>query len=174
MIPGHSALRQELPEAGSFQDVSGIASISWTNLLDRCRKVPKRRGEAVLVMTDEGIWGDTSAEVLGALESSFSSGGTVTAGNASPLNDGATAVILTTRGHARPRAFRFSPPPCIGQGWTVADLDFVENYGSLRLYGPALGRGQVNIDGEPIASGPSNLPLQAMAICDPLPTIRLP
>lgn len=98
----------------------------------------------------------------------------MTAGNASPLNDGATAVILTTRGHARPRAFRFSPPPCIGQGWTVADLDFVENYGSLRLYGPALGRGQVNIDGEPIASGPSNLPLQAMAICDPLPTIRLP
>ena len=43
---------------------------------------------------DEGIRPDTSAEKLAQLKPAFKSGGTVTAGNASPLNDGAAAVLL--------------------------------------------------------------------------------
>jgi acetyl-CoA acetyltransferase family protein len=45
---------------------------------------------------DEGIRSDTSVEKLAALKPSFRAGGTVTAGNASPLNDGAAAVLLAS------------------------------------------------------------------------------
>src|SRR5919197_6655712 len=43
---------------------------------------------------DEGIRADTSVEKLAQLKPAFKAGGTVTAGNASPLNDGAAAVLL--------------------------------------------------------------------------------
>jgi acetyl-CoA C-acetyltransferase len=60
-------------------------------------KVPRRRGDVELAGTDEGVRPDSTAESLARLKPAFSPTGTVTAGNASPLNDGAAAVVLTTR-----------------------------------------------------------------------------
>ncbi|MGC8968314.1 MAG: thiolase family protein, partial [Thermus sp.] len=64
--------------------------------------VPVRRGkEEVLVEVDEGPRRDTSLEKLAALRPVFREGGTVTAGNSSPLNDGAAAVLLVSDGYAK-------------------------------------------------------------------------
>ena len=65
----------------------------------------------ITVDKDEGPRADTSLEKLAALKPAFDPTGTVTAGNASPLNDGAAAVVLMARGRAakaagkKPRAY---------------------------------------------------------------------
>jgi acetyl-CoA acyltransferase len=70
--------------------------------LDEVVPVPVRRGkEEALVSVDEGPRRDTSLEKLGALRPVFREGGTVTAGNASPLNDGAAAVLLVSDAYAK-------------------------------------------------------------------------
>ena len=62
--------------------------------------VPQRRGEPVVVDADEGIRPDSTVETLAGLRPAFAPGGAITAGNASPISDGAAAVILTTRERA--------------------------------------------------------------------------
>ena len=59
--------------------------------------VPQRRGDPVLVDQDEGPRADTTLERLAALKPAFKPGGTVTAGNSSSVNDGATALVLMSR-----------------------------------------------------------------------------
>jgi acetyl-CoA C-acetyltransferase len=59
-----------------------------------------RRGPATIIDTDEGIRGDSTTESLGALKPAFASDGTITAGNSSPLSDGAAVVVLTSRAYA--------------------------------------------------------------------------
>jgi 3-oxoadipyl-CoA thiolase len=71
--------------------------------------VPQKKGEAVLVDTDEQPRADTSLEKLAALKPAFRQGGSVTAGNAAGINDGAAALVLASRQRAealglRPRA----------------------------------------------------------------------
>ncbi len=61
--------------------------------------VRSRRTEVVLD-ADEGVRPDSSVDSLGRLRPAFAADGTITAGNASPLTDGAAAVIVTTRAHA--------------------------------------------------------------------------
>ena len=56
--------------------------------------VPQRRGEPILVEHDEGVRPGTTAESLGSLRPAFDKDGTITAGNASQLSDGASALIL--------------------------------------------------------------------------------
>ena len=59
-------------------------------------EVPQRRGEPVVVAHDEGIRPDASAESLGRLRPAFDAQGTVTAGNASQISDGASAMVLAS------------------------------------------------------------------------------
>jgi len=61
------------------------------------------RGGAVLVEHDEGVRPDTDAASLGALRPAFDPQGTITAGNASQLSDGAAALVLMTESTARDR-----------------------------------------------------------------------
>ena len=63
-------------------------------------EVPQRRGEPVVVAHDEGIRPDASAESLGRLRPAFDAQGTVTAGNASQISDGASAMVLASAGAA--------------------------------------------------------------------------
>jgi acetyl-CoA C-acetyltransferase len=63
--------------------------------------IPQRRGEPVVFDTDEGPREDASAESLARLKPAFRSGGTVTAGNASTINDGAAALVVTSEERAR-------------------------------------------------------------------------
>jgi 3-oxoadipyl-CoA thiolase len=59
-------------------------------------EVPQRKGAPLVHDKDEGPRADTSLEVLAGLQPSFKKGGTVTAGNSSPLSDGAAALLITT------------------------------------------------------------------------------
>jgi acetyl-CoA C-acetyltransferase len=56
--------------------------------------VPQRRGEPLLVTADEGVRGDTTAEALAKLRPAFAQDGTITAGSASQISDGACAVVV--------------------------------------------------------------------------------
>jgi acetyl-CoA acetyltransferase family protein len=63
--------------------------------------VPQPKGDPVTVHADEGPRGDTSLEKLARLRPAFREGGTVTAGNSSPLNDGAACVVLASEERAQ-------------------------------------------------------------------------
>jgi acetyl-CoA C-acetyltransferase len=62
--------------------------------------VPQRRGDPVVVATDEGVRGDTTAESLSKLRPAFSKEGTITAGSSSQISDGACAVVVMSRAKA--------------------------------------------------------------------------
>ncbi len=66
-------------------------------------EVPQRRGEPILVEHDEGVRPGTTAESLGKLRPAFDPEGTVTAGNASQLSDGASAVVMMSKAEAERR-----------------------------------------------------------------------
>jgi 3-oxoadipyl-CoA thiolase len=68
--------------------------------------VEKRKGEQLTVTRDEHPRADTSADALGRLRPAFRDGGTVTAGNASGINDGASAVLLVEADRARDLGLR--------------------------------------------------------------------
>jgi acetyl-CoA C-acetyltransferase len=62
--------------------------------------VPQRKGDPVMVTTDEGVRGDTTAESLGKLRPAFSKEGTITAGTSSQISDGAAAVVVMSKAKA--------------------------------------------------------------------------
>ena len=112
--------------------------------------VPQRKGEPVVVGRDEHPRADTSLDALGRIKPAFRDGGTVTAGNSSGINDGASAVLLVEAGRARtlglrpmarivstavagvdPAVMGVGPVPATRKalaraGLSVADLDLVE------------------------------------------------
>ena len=112
--------------------------------------VPQRRGDPVMVSADEGPRADTSLERLSTLRPVFKRDGTVTAGNASSINDGAAAVVLMSerkaaelgltpklRWHSRgvagvePAVMGIGPVPAVQKalgkaGMEVEDIDLVE------------------------------------------------
>ena len=59
-------------------------------------EIPQRKGASIVHDKDEGPRADTSLEKLAALPPAFKKGGSVTAGNSSPLSDGAAALLVTT------------------------------------------------------------------------------
>ena len=63
-------------------------------------EVPQRRGDPVVVSEDEGVRADTTVQSLGKLRPAFAGDGTVTAGSASQISDGAAAVIVMSRAKA--------------------------------------------------------------------------
>lgn len=63
-------------------------------------EVPQRKGDPIVVDTDEGIRGDTSVESLAKLKPAFAKDGTITAGSASQISDGACAVVVMSRSKA--------------------------------------------------------------------------
>ncbi|MDQ0633003.1 acetyl-CoA C-acetyltransferase [Arthrobacter pascens] len=112
--------------------------------------VVQRKGDPVVVSTDEGVRPNTSVETLAGLRAAFVSDGTITAGNSSPLSDGAAALVLTTRAFAEENGLEYlavvgkpgqvagpdnslhsQPSNAIKEalsraGWSMADLDFIE------------------------------------------------
>ncbi len=59
--------------------------------------VPQRKGDPVMVLEDEGVRPETSSESLAKLRAAFTKDGTITAGNASQISDGAAALIVMSR-----------------------------------------------------------------------------
>lgn len=145
--------------------------------------IPQRRGEPVVVSVDEGVRPDSTADALSRLRPSFAEDGTLTAGNSSPLSDGAAALVLTSRENAErlglewlavvgtsgqvagPDTSLHSQPSHAIEAalaktdWTVGDLDFVEineAFAAVALQSMAdlgLDAAKVNIHGGAIALG---------------------
>jgi acetyl-CoA acyltransferase len=112
--------------------------------------IPQRKGDAVVVSKDEHPRGGTTIEALAKLPTPFRQGGTVTAGNASGVNDGAAALIVASAAAAQkygltpmarvlggavagvaPRIMGFGPAPatqklCARLGLQPADFDVIE------------------------------------------------
>ncbi|QPP10537.1 acetyl-CoA C-acetyltransferase [Streptomyces bathyalis] len=63
-------------------------------------EIPQRKGDPVVFSQDEGIRGETTAESLGKLKPAFAKDGTITAGSASQISDGAAAVVVMSRAKA--------------------------------------------------------------------------
>jgi acetyl-CoA C-acetyltransferase len=64
-------------------------------------QVPQRKGDPLLVDTDEGVRPGTTAESLGTLKPAFRKDGTITAGNASQISDGGAAVVVMSAAKAK-------------------------------------------------------------------------
>jgi 3-oxoadipyl-CoA thiolase len=145
--------------------------------------IPQRKGEAVVVDRDEHPRADSSLEGLAKLKPAFRENGTVTAGNASGINDGASAVLLVEAGKARelglrpmarvvstavagvdPAVMGIGPVPATRKalaraGLRVEDLDLVElneafaSQSVVCINELGLDPEKVNIDGGAIALG---------------------
>jgi acetyl-CoA C-acetyltransferase len=63
-------------------------------------QIPQRKGDPIEFRTDEGVRGDTTSESLGGLRPAFSKDGTITAGSASQISDGACAVVVMKKSKA--------------------------------------------------------------------------
>lgn len=145
--------------------------------------IPQRKGEPLAFDTDEGIRADTTAEGLARLRPAFAKDGSVTAGNASSLNDGAAAVLVmsATRAaalglmplaHIAAYASAGVDPAIMGigpvsatrktlekAGWQLADLDLIEANEAFAAQALAVGQElgwddeKVNVNGGAIALG---------------------
>jgi acetyl-CoA C-acetyltransferase len=63
-------------------------------------EVPQRKGDPIVIDSDEGVRADTSLEVLGKLRPAFGKDGTITAGSSSPISDGGCAVVVMSKAKA--------------------------------------------------------------------------
>ena len=145
--------------------------------------VPGKRGDALSVETDEHPRPTTTPEGLAKLRPAFQQDGSVTAGNASGINDGAAAVVLTTAAQAaarglrplarivayasagvEPRVMGLGPIPAVKKalaraGLTVRDLDLIEANEAFAAQSIAVAREldfdleRVNVNGGAIALG---------------------
>ncbi|MDF1485495.1 acetyl-CoA C-acetyltransferase [Ramlibacter sp. H39-3-26] len=145
--------------------------------------IPQKKGEPLLFDTDEYINRKTSAEALAGLRPAFDKEGSVTAGNASGINDGAAAVMVMTARTADalglkplgriasyatsgldPAYMGMGPVPASTKalrraGWTSADLDLLEINEAFAAQACAVHQemgwdvGKVNVNGGAIAIG---------------------
>ncbi|WP_106418476.1 acetyl-CoA C-acetyltransferase [Salinicola tamaricis] len=146
-------------------------------------EVPQRRGDAIVVERDEQPRESVSAESLARLKPAFRKEGTVTAGNASAINDGASALLIMSAARARdlglpilatlrasanaavdPATMGIGPVPatrrCLERaGWTLAQLDLVEANEAFAAQTLAVAKelgwsaDKVNVNGGAIALG---------------------
>ncbi len=146
-------------------------------------EIPTRKGDPIVVAADEGVRGDTTTESLGRLRPAFNKNGTITAGSASQISDGAAAVVVMSKTKAEelglswiaeigaagvvagPDSSLQSQPAraialaCEKEGITPADLDLVEINEAFAAVGIAstaeLGISDeiVNVNGGAIALG---------------------
>ncbi|KPH21715.1 acetyl-CoA acetyltransferase, partial [Rhodococcus sp. ADH] len=145
--------------------------------------IPQRKGEPIVFAQDEGIRADTTTESLGKLRPAFSKDGTITAGSASPISDGAAAVVVMSKTKAEelgltwiaeigahgvvagPDSTLQSQPAraiakaCAKEGIDPTDLDLVEINEAFAAVGIASTRelgldpAKVNVNGGAIAVG---------------------
>lgn len=146
-------------------------------------EIPQRKGDPIVISEDEGIRGDSTAEGLSKLRPAFAKDGTITAASASPISDGACAVVVMSKEKAEElgidylaeigahgivagpdSSLQLQPAnaieaACAKEGITAADLDLVEINEAFAAVGIASARklnldeDKVNVNGGAIAMG---------------------
>jgi acetyl-CoA C-acetyltransferase len=145
--------------------------------------IPQRKGDPIVISADEGVRGDTTVETLGRLRPAFSKDGTITAGSASQISDGAAAVVVMSKAKAEELGLEWlaeigahgmvaGPDSSLQlqpanattkalekEGITVDDLDLVEFNEAFAVVGIESARAlgideeKVNVNGGAIALG---------------------
>jgi acetyl-CoA C-acetyltransferase len=97
--------REDQDRAAMQSHARAAAAIAAGRLADEIVtvNVPQRKGDPVVVKDDEGVRAATTLESLSALRPAFDKNGTVTAGNASQISDGGSAVVVMSRREAERR-----------------------------------------------------------------------
>ena len=158
-------------QAGKFQDE--IVPV----------EIPQKKGQSVTFAVDETAREDTSMEALAKLKPAFKEGGTVTAGNAPGVNDGASALVVTSLERARalnaepmarivaqatsgtePELVMMAPVEAIRKvlrkaGWALSEVDLIELNEAFSVQAVAIIRelqldpAKVNVNGGAVALG---------------------
>jgi acetyl-CoA C-acetyltransferase len=146
-------------------------------------EIPQKKGAALVFDTDEPVREDTSLEALAKLRPAFREGGTVTAGNAPGVNDGASALVVTSEERARllgveplarvaaqatsgiqPELVMMAPVEAIRKvlrkaGWSLNEVDLIELNEAFAVQAIAIIRElgldpeKVNVNGGAVALG---------------------
>jgi acetyl-CoA C-acetyltransferase len=146
-------------------------------------EIKQRKGPAVIFDTDEPVREDTSLESLGKLKPAFKEDGTVTAGNAPGVNDGASAVVVTSADRAKslgiepmarivgqatsgtePKLVMMAPVEAIKKlltktGWSLGEVDLIELNEAFAVQAVAITRElgldpeKLNVNGGAVALG---------------------
>jgi len=146
-------------------------------------EIPQRKGAPIIFDVDEPVREDASLESLFKLKPAFKEGGTVTAGNATGVNDGASAVVVTSRARAEsigveplarivaqatsgvePKLVMMAPVEAIQKllvktGWSLNDVDLIELNEAFAVQAVAIIRElgldpeKVNVNGGAVALG---------------------
>jgi acetyl-CoA C-acetyltransferase len=146
-------------------------------------QVAQRKGDPIVVGRDESVRGDTTAQSLGALKPAFRKDGTVTAGNAPPVNDGAAALVVMSDARAAqlkltpmarivgqatsglpPKYLLMTPVEAVRKlakkiGWRLDEVDLVELNEAFSVQAVAVLRElgidpkKVNVNGGAVALG---------------------
>ena len=146
-------------------------------------EIPQRKGESLKFVSDEGVRADSSLEGLAKMKAAFEKDGTVTAGNASQLSDGASAVVVACQQKAEKLGFKplakivayataglapkyvmMAPEKAVRliwekTGWGANDVDLYELNEAFAVQGVALTRvlgldaEKVNVNGGAVALG---------------------
>ena len=136
-------------------------------------EIPQKKGPPTIVDTDEPVREDSSLESLSKLKPAFKEGGTVTAGNSPGVNDGASAVVVTSSERAQsmgvspmarivaqatsgiePKLVMMAPVEAIGKllkktGWSLSDVDLIELNEAFAVQVVAIIR-ELNLDPEKV------------------------
>jgi len=145
--------------------------------------IPQKKGDALVFDRDESVRADTTAEALRALKPAFKKDGSVTAGNAPPVNDGAAAMVVMSADRAKglgltplarivaqatsglaPKMLLMTPVEATRTvlkkaGWSMADVDLFELNEAFAVQAVAVMRelgvdpARVNVNGGAVALG---------------------
>jgi acetyl-CoA C-acetyltransferase len=163
------------------------AAVAWKNGVFDSEvvpvEIPQRKGDPIVVREDEGVRGDTTVESLGKLRPAFSKEGTITAGSASQISDGACAVVVMSKAKAEKLGLEWlceigahaqvagpdstlqlqpaaaTAKACEKEGVAPTDLDLVEFNEAFAAVGISSARelgidnAKVNVNGGAIALG---------------------
>ncbi|KPW62763.1 Acetyl-CoA acetyltransferase [Pseudomonas caricapapayae] len=177
--------REAQDEFAALSQQKAIAAIEAGRFVDEITPIliPRRKGDPLSFATDEQPRADTTAQTLGKLKPAFKKDGTVTAGNASSLNDGAAAVMLMSAGKAEqlglpvlariaayanagvdPAIMGIGPVSatrrCLDKaGWSLDELDLIEANEAFAAQSLSVGKElgldpqKLNVNGGAIALG---------------------
>jgi acetyl-CoA C-acetyltransferase len=178
-----SRCEQDEFAAGSHQKAARAADAGWFKEEILPVSIPQKKGPPVIFDRDESIRPDTTVQTLSALKPAFKKDGTVTAGNAPGVNDGASAVLVMAAERARslgltplarivgqatsglaPKFVLMTPVDAVQRvaqkvGWRLGDVDLFELNEAFSVQAVAVIRElgldprKVNVHGGAVALG---------------------